>query len=73
MSRTQFRRFEQNQSITIICTIDLFVSINSFGLFVRRVTQINLYNSFRMKTVILYRFFVLASVWEYFYIIIFLI
>lgn len=52
MSRTQFRRFEQNRSMIIICTIDLFVSINSFGLFVRLVTQINLYNSFRMKTVL---------------------
>ena len=36
----------------IICTIDLFVSIYSFGLFVRRVAQIDLYKSFRMKTVL---------------------
>ena len=49
MSRTQFRRFEQNQSMTIICTIDLFVSINSFGLFVRLVTQIDPYFSLRIK------------------------
>ena len=35
--------------MTIICTIDLFVSINSFGLFIRLVTQIDPYFSLRIK------------------------